>query len=216
MEELCLVAKEKHVEGRYGEWHDYLQYLHTHGRRARPPPGVDPYKMTWKIKFNFLLSLPRRQRRGNVNKVLKAELAKKKQLRKAAKSAANVTPANPYYQRQMQMMAAAAQAQQARSAMLHPPLTKSVQTPESAAVPQQPQDQQESQLNSAAAAPPKPQSVDLNGKTVAPTLAGQAFENAPHGLIPESDGKAVAAASNSAPPPAALPASSAPPPYLSF
>lgn len=84
MEELCLQAKEKHVEGRYGGWHDYLQFLHTHGRGARPPPGMDPMKMTWKIKFNFLLSLPRKQRRGNVNRVLKKELSEKKERRRQA------------------------------------------------------------------------------------------------------------------------------------
>lgn len=81
----------------------YSDVGNRHGRGARPPPGIDPYKMTWKIKFNFLLSLPRRQRRGNVNKILKAELARKKQLRKAAKNAATVTPANPYYQHQIQV-----------------------------------------------------------------------------------------------------------------
>jgi hypothetical protein len=28
--------------GKYGAWHEYLQYLHRHGKGARPAPGKDP------------------------------------------------------------------------------------------------------------------------------------------------------------------------------
>eukprot|EP00466_Bigelowiella_natans_P004973 jgi/Bigna1/90724/estExt_fgenesh1_pg.C_770105 len=130
MEELILNASDMRIEGRYGNWHDYLQYLHVyvndystavglhslkyiillcrHGQGARPPPGNDPHKMTYKIKFNFLMSLSRKQRRGNVNRVLKNELEKRKKQRRLSRAAAKKTPLHPMdpmYRQQMQIMA---------------------------------------------------------------------------------------------------------------
>mmetsp|Transcript_21535 Transcript_21535/g.30172 ORF Transcript_21535/g.30172 Transcript_21535/m.30172 type:complete len:180 (+) Transcript_21535:103-642(+) len=64
--------------------------------------------MTYKIKFNFLMSLSRKQRRGNVNKVLKNELEKRKKQRRLSRAAAKKTPLHPMdplYRQQMQIMA---------------------------------------------------------------------------------------------------------------
>ena len=52
--------------GKYGAWHDYLQYLHRHGKGARPPPGNDPNVHTKKTQITFLKSLRRCDRKGDV------------------------------------------------------------------------------------------------------------------------------------------------------
>jgi hypothetical protein len=72
--------------GKYGAWHDYLQYLHRHGKGARPPPGNDPNVHTKKtqvlqqavcatggaalprcaVQITFLKSLRRCDRKGDV------------------------------------------------------------------------------------------------------------------------------------------------------
>jgi len=66
-------AKRKHVRGKFGAWHEYLQYLHRHGKGARPPPGNDPNAHTKKTQMVYLKSLRRCDRKGDVELVLEVE-----------------------------------------------------------------------------------------------------------------------------------------------
>lgn len=66
-------AKKKHIRGKYGAWHEYLQYLHRHGKGARPPPGNEVSHHTKKTQMTFLKSLRRCDRKGDVELVLEVE-----------------------------------------------------------------------------------------------------------------------------------------------
>jgi len=71
--DLVTDAKKKNVRGKFGAWHEYLQYLHRHGKGARPPPGNDPNAHTKKTQMVYLKSLRRCDRKGDVELVLEVE-----------------------------------------------------------------------------------------------------------------------------------------------
>jgi len=71
--DLVTDAKKKNVRGKFGAWHEYLQYLHRHGKGARPAPGSDPGAHTRKTQMVFLKSLRRCDRKGAVELVLEVE-----------------------------------------------------------------------------------------------------------------------------------------------
>ena len=59
------------VKGKYGNWDDYLRFLHRHSRRCRPPPGRTPEQQTPFLLRNFLKSLHEIDRVGDVARVIK-------------------------------------------------------------------------------------------------------------------------------------------------
>jgi hypothetical protein len=61
------------LAGKFGAWHEFLQYLHRHGRGARPPPGNDPNSHSKRTQMVFLKSLRRCDRKGDVELVLQVE-----------------------------------------------------------------------------------------------------------------------------------------------
>ena len=60
------------VRGKYGNWDDYLRFLHRHSRRCRPPPGRRPDQQTQFLLRNFLMTLHETDRKGHIDRMIKA------------------------------------------------------------------------------------------------------------------------------------------------
>lgn len=58
------------ARGKYGEWEDYLRFLHRHSKRCRPPPGRAPEQQTPFLLRNFLRSLHADDRVGDVQRAI--------------------------------------------------------------------------------------------------------------------------------------------------
>ena len=70
--EVTKSAARLSVKGKYGNWDDYLRFLHRHSRRCRPPPGRTPEQQTPFLLRNFLKTLHEADRRcPDVARVLK-------------------------------------------------------------------------------------------------------------------------------------------------
>ena len=65
-------AIRQNVHGKYGNWEEYLRFLHRHSKRCRPPPGRAPEQQTPFLLRNFLKSLHDIDRTGDVQTVIKA------------------------------------------------------------------------------------------------------------------------------------------------
>ena len=69
--EVVKSAQRLNVVGKYGNWDDYLRFLHRHSKRCRPPPGRRPEEQTPFLLRNFLRSLHEVDRVGDVARVIK-------------------------------------------------------------------------------------------------------------------------------------------------
>ena len=69
--EVVKSAQRLNVVGKYGNWDDYLRFLHRHSRRCRPPPGRRPEEQTQFLLRNFLRTLHATDRRGLVDRIVR-------------------------------------------------------------------------------------------------------------------------------------------------
>jgi len=69
--EVVKSAQRLNVVGKYGNWDDYLRFLHRHSRRCRPPPGRRPDEQTQFLLRNFLRTLHATDRRGLVDRIIR-------------------------------------------------------------------------------------------------------------------------------------------------
>ena len=72
--EVVKSAQRLNVVGKYGNWDDYLRFLHRFSRRCRPPPGREPAAQTPFVQRNFLQTLHVKDRSHAIERLLKAPL----------------------------------------------------------------------------------------------------------------------------------------------
>ena len=72
--EACVQCQRLSVKGKYGNWDDYLRFLHRFSRRCRPPPGREPAAQTPFVQRNFLQTLHVKDRSHAIERLLKAPL----------------------------------------------------------------------------------------------------------------------------------------------
>ena len=66
--EACHQCQRKSVKGKYGNWDDYLRFLHRFSKRCRPPPGREPESQTPFVQRNFLQTLHVKDRSDDVER----------------------------------------------------------------------------------------------------------------------------------------------------